>query len=189
MLPTDMALKTDPKFKVWALKYAKDEALFFQDFKQAFEKLLALGCPKQCDVHVKSRRSEKNANDEFAEFAMHGSVKRAQELYQKGDVSVNHREESSGRTALHKSAFWGHVAMTEYLVRIGSNLGAKDFDGDTALHDAARFGHADVVNVLIRAGSQVSERNEKGETPSDLARSNGHYEVSVALDRQMRSKL
>ena len=79
-------------------RYAKDENLFFQDFKNAFEKLLALGCPKQCDVHVKSRRADKSANDEFAEFAMHGSVKRAQELYEKGDVSVNHREASSGRT-------------------------------------------------------------------------------------------
>jgi catalase (peroxidase I) len=32
MLPTDMALKTDPAFRVFAQRYADDEQLFFKDF-------------------------------------------------------------------------------------------------------------------------------------------------------------
>jgi catalase (peroxidase I) len=43
MLPTDLALIQDPKFKVWVEKYAEDEALFFKDFAAAFSKLLELG--------------------------------------------------------------------------------------------------------------------------------------------------
>lgn len=43
MLPTDMALITDPEFKKWVEAYAKDEKLFFEDFSKAFAKLLALG--------------------------------------------------------------------------------------------------------------------------------------------------
>merc|ERR1712072_269887 len=36
MLPTDMCLRTDPKFKVFAEKYAKSEPAFFADFADAF---------------------------------------------------------------------------------------------------------------------------------------------------------
>lgn len=43
MLPTDMALLSDPDFATWANKYAEDKDLFFQDFAKVFAKLLELG--------------------------------------------------------------------------------------------------------------------------------------------------
>lgn len=43
MLPTDMALLSDPKFRPWVEKYAKDKDLFFKDFAKVFSKLLELG--------------------------------------------------------------------------------------------------------------------------------------------------
>ncbi|KAJ1635053.1 heme peroxidase [Pavlovales sp. CCMP2436] len=43
MLPSDMALIWDPKFRPFVDKYAADEALFFKDFAKAFKKLLELG--------------------------------------------------------------------------------------------------------------------------------------------------
>jgi cytochrome c peroxidase len=43
MLPADMALVEDPKFKAYVSMYAKDEDLFFKDFSLAFSKLLELG--------------------------------------------------------------------------------------------------------------------------------------------------
>jgi len=43
MLPSDMALLSDPEFRKWVEAYAKDEKLFFDDFSKAFSKLLALG--------------------------------------------------------------------------------------------------------------------------------------------------
>lgn len=45
MLPADMALLWDRKFKKWVQTYAKDEDLFFKDFAAAFGKLLELGVP------------------------------------------------------------------------------------------------------------------------------------------------
>jgi len=45
MLPADMALIEDPKFKVWVEKYKNDEKLFFNDFSKAFQKLTELGVP------------------------------------------------------------------------------------------------------------------------------------------------
>ena len=45
MLPTDVALVTDKKFKQWVDKYAADEALFFKDFSVVVLKLFELGVP------------------------------------------------------------------------------------------------------------------------------------------------
>ena len=47
MLPTDMALVWDKRFKPHVAAYAADEELFFRDFAAAFGKLLALGVPGQ----------------------------------------------------------------------------------------------------------------------------------------------
>ena len=46
MLPTDMALIWDSKFKPIVEEYAKDKESFYRDFSAAFSKLLELG------VHV-----------------------------------------------------------------------------------------------------------------------------------------
>jgi len=43
MLPADLALLKDEKFKEWVDKYAKDKDVFFQHFASAFSKLLELG--------------------------------------------------------------------------------------------------------------------------------------------------
>lgn len=43
MLPTDMALVRDEKFVEWVKQYAQDKELFFNDFKDAFHKLMELG--------------------------------------------------------------------------------------------------------------------------------------------------
>jgi cytochrome c peroxidase len=45
MLPADMALLWDKKFKQYVDLYAKDEETFFKDFAAAFAKLLELGVP------------------------------------------------------------------------------------------------------------------------------------------------
>jgi cytochrome c peroxidase len=43
MLPADLWLTQDPEFRKYVELYAKDEAVFFQDFAAAFRKLLELG--------------------------------------------------------------------------------------------------------------------------------------------------
>lgn len=47
MLPTDMALIQDKKFRPFVEAYAKDQEKFFADFSQAFSKLMELGCPEK----------------------------------------------------------------------------------------------------------------------------------------------
>lgn len=43
MLPTDIALITDPSFRQWVEKYAEDKDLFFDHFSKVFAKLIELG--------------------------------------------------------------------------------------------------------------------------------------------------
>lgn len=43
MLPTDVALATDPSFRSWVEKYAEDRDLFYDHFSKAFAKLIELG--------------------------------------------------------------------------------------------------------------------------------------------------
>jgi len=45
MLPTDMAMKTDPEMRKICEEYAADNEVFFRDFAPAFSKLLHLGHP------------------------------------------------------------------------------------------------------------------------------------------------
>lgn len=45
MLPTDMALIQDKKFKPWVEKYAKDNDAFFKDFSAVIVRLFELGVP------------------------------------------------------------------------------------------------------------------------------------------------
>lgn len=45
MLPGDMAIIEDKKFKEWVVKYAADNDLFFSDFSAAVSKLFELGVP------------------------------------------------------------------------------------------------------------------------------------------------
>ncbi|CAE6424889.1 unnamed protein product [Rhizoctonia solani] len=45
MLPTDMVLVQDKKFKPWVQKYADDKELFFKDFSEVVNRLFELGVP------------------------------------------------------------------------------------------------------------------------------------------------
>jgi cytochrome c peroxidase len=45
MLPADMALVQDKKFRVWVQKYAANDDLWFKDFSASLVKLFELGVP------------------------------------------------------------------------------------------------------------------------------------------------
>lgn len=52
MLPTDMALKTDPAFLPWVQRYAEDKELFFDHFAKVFAKLVELGIRRDAKGNV-----------------------------------------------------------------------------------------------------------------------------------------
>jgi len=180
MLPTDMCLVTDPKFRVFVENYAKDEALFFKDFAESFHKLLTLGVP----VATPASQSDKDQlNLAYLEAAMHGSLSVVQRLAKVCDVHCV--EKSSGRTALHKAAFWGHIQVIEFLVNeCKLNVNAVDFNGDTALHDAVRFGHKAVVEALLKAGTNTSIKNREGQCVLEVARKYNQAEMIQLLEKK-----
>ena len=165
MLPTDMALRTDPVFKRYARMYADDEKRFMNDFSAAYSKLLALNT-KPID---KGPLSKKDADSkEFREYSMHGSLEKVQNLTLTSDIHAV--EDYSGRSALHKAAFWGHTDVVDYLLEIGLNPNVQDYNGDTPLHDAARFAHEGVVRSLLGCPSvDISIVNNDQRTALDVA--------------------
>jgi len=163
MLPTDLALIEDAKFRPFVEAYAKDEALFFKDFAQDFSKLLSLGAPV---IEVPALTEQQQAGMAFREAAMHGSLSVVQKLTAAADP--HEAEAHSGRTALHKAAFWGHNLTVDYLLSINLNPNVQDNNGDTALHDAARFGHKTVVEALKKV-TDTGLKNKEGKTAQEVA--------------------
>jgi len=182
MLPTDMALIEDAAFRVHVEKYAADQELFFKDFSAAYGKLMCLGCPEQCDpsAEVSTASAKTIAGEEFREVAMHGSLGLMRRFAKTADV--HEVEPTSGRNALHKAAFWGHIEAVRYLatdLKLDPNV--QDLMGDTALHDAARFGHAEVVQILLDAGTDLHLTNSAGMTPRVLAIEYGKDDVAERI--------
>jgi len=174
MLPTDIALLSEPGTRAIVEEYARSEEAFFHDFAVAFGKLVALGCPPACQptFSPESDSAANKASAEFREHAMHGSTEHARSVA--GQADVHQREATSGRTALHKAAFWGHLEMVNYLLsecKLDPNV--RDNYGDTALHDAAKFGHTKVVKALIDAGTDKTIKNNNNQTALDVAQTHG----------------
>eukprot|EP00811_Abedinium_folium_P033922 NODE_684_length_2837_cov_16.853506.p1 GENE.NODE_684_length_2837_cov_16.853506~~NODE_684_length_2837_cov_16.853506.p1 ORF type:complete len:645 (+),score=139.47 NODE_684_length_2837_cov_16.853506:557-2491(+) len=171
MLPTDIALKTDPVFSPIAQEYADNEEVFFKDFAATFSKLLHFGCPNQ-PAELPTPTAQEQASIEFREHAMHGSTKRMQEVA--GAANAHEQEPNSGRTALHKAALWGHVQTIACLLdefKLDANV--TDFNGDTALHEAARFGHKGVIDKLLAAGADPQKTNNDGKTCAEIVEDYG----------------
>jgi catalase (peroxidase I) len=179
MLPTDIALIRDPKFREFVELYAKDQEAFFADFADSYARLLAQGtkCCPAMQMHAKGEQKRKSAK--FREAAMHGTVE-ILPLAEGADVTEG--DPGSGRTALHKAAYWGHKHSIPTLIKLGVPLNAQDSEGDTALHDASRFGHYEVVEMLINArGIDIGIKNRRGFDALGLAREHQHLEVAKLL--------
>ncbi|KAI1088271.1 heme peroxidase [Rostrohypoxylon terebratum] len=59
MLPTDMSLLSDPEFRPWVERYAKDKDLFFEHFAKVFAKLLELGIKRDASGAVVNQENKK----------------------------------------------------------------------------------------------------------------------------------
>jgi urate oxidase len=198
MLPTDIALKTDPVFSPIAREYADDQDIFFRDFAAAFSKLLhngcpnkpkagaaapsASGCPFRPSQPAVAKVDKHKAGLEFREYAMHGSTKRMEPFRHLCDV--HEAEANSGRTALHKASFWGHIETITYLLdecKLDPN--AQDLTGDTPLHDAVRFGHTPLVEKLLRSGADKRITNKEGKDATALAKEYNKSDIVRILAR------
>jgi len=167
MLPTDIALKTDPEFLKYTKAYAEDQNLFFKDFAAAFSKLIHLGTV-QPDVTMATSPEQDKKDADMREAAMHGSVDVVKALIEDG-ANPGSVEPHTGRSALHKAAFWGHIGTINYLLSTGkANPNLVDCNGDLPLHDASRFHHTECIKALTAATKDPNRANKAGKTPSEL---------------------
>ena len=151
-----------------------------------FGKLIANGCPAGGGGAGGGAGAGAGAGDKaaasahFRELCMHGSIGPVKALAASADVHAV--ESTSGRSALHKGAFWGHVETVQFLVAEQKlNVNQQDFNGDTPLHDAARFGHKAVCDILVGAGADRSITNNMGKNAQQVASDYGKAEVAAAL--------
>ena len=195
MLPTDICLIEDDKFKEYVALYAQDESTFFMDFANAFGKLISLGCPVEESTNSKASptlATNITPEMEFRDLAMHGSIEKLQALLETkgGRIDINAGEVHSRRTALHKASYFGHAHVVRFLlssssfpnVTTGIQVNVPDVYGDTPLHDAARFGHTTVVKELLaHNGTNSTMKNNAGQTPLDVATMNGKSAIVELL--------
>lgn len=59
MLPTDIALTQDAKFRMWVELYARDKDRFFEDFSKVFAKLVELGIQRGENGEITNSDNEK----------------------------------------------------------------------------------------------------------------------------------
>jgi catalase (peroxidase I) len=144
MLPTDLALIHDPIFRQHVEAYARDQNLFFNDFSIAFGKLLSLGNPNQ---PTPINREQEAKDFALRESSQHGSFDIAEAAHKSGG-NVNSVELHTGRTALHKAAFWGHEIVVKYLLANGAAKNVVDHTGALPIDDARSNGHSGVEALL-----------------------------------------
>lgn len=186
MLPTDIALTKDEEFMKYVQLYSADKETFFKDFASAFGKLIALGCPAECQPGAAPKSSMERVEDSyFRECAMHGNLIRMKEIT--GSPNPNSKEQFSLRTPLHKACYFGHSQIVEYLLECGADVNAIDVEGDTPLHDCCKLNHVECAKLLLDAGAVTSTKNKMGQSPSDLAKFLGMSEVEDLFPTKQQS--
>lgn len=180
MLPTDIALINDDSFRPHVERYAADSQVFFDEFAAAFAKLIANGSESKATEVAGGHGGNSDDSEKFMENAMHGSLEMVQKYSKTADVHCI--EANSGRTALHKAAFWGHAHIIPFLVGdCKINVNVLDANGDNALNDAVRFGHAEVVKQLLAAGSDGTLANKEGQDAQGVAAEYAQDAVAALL--------
>lgn len=88
-------------------------------------------------------------------------------------ASIDHHQDSKGRSALHQSSELQKHTMLEVLLRKGLDVNTQDQLGTTPLHLASACNDTKSMAMLLKAGAQASALNVKGESPLFVAVSRG----------------
>ncbi|CAH8556894.1 unnamed protein product [Schistosoma turkestanicum] len=101
-----------------------------------------------------------------------------------GAVQLNEllsAKDQDGYTALHRSAYGGHVEVLQCLIKYGANVNNRTEDGWTPLHSAAFWNKLACVQILIAAGADLNALTNSGQTALHLAVSNNQGPETLYL--------
>ena len=90
--------------------------------------------------------------------------------------SINEKD-SQEKTALHRAAQGGHLAIARLLLSKGANVNAKDNKKEIPLHTAARYGHMELIRLLLENGADINAKNNEKETVLHSAAWSKHKEA------------
>jgi ankyrin repeat protein len=96
-----------------------------------------------------------------------------------GDVDVNCRDPSSGRSPLSHVARRGLLDMAALLLEKGADVAQMDREGRAPLSYAAEMGHLDMVALLLEKGADIEQRDKDGRGPLSYAM--GHPDMVTLL--------
>jgi glycerophosphodiester phosphodiesterase len=108
------------------------------------------------------------------------------EMLVKSGVDINWKD-STGETALHVAARFGHHECAEVIIR-GTDAQKADLEvGEnsyawTPLHVAAVDGHLSVAKLLVDAGAEVNRPDSDGWTAKEHAALRGHMSLAKLLE-------
>ncbi len=86
-------------------------------------------------------------------------------------------DQQNGYSLLHKAAQTNRKTIVEYLIALGLNVDANDFEKNTPLHFACQLGHLSVANILLDHHALLLERNKQGQTPLHKAVEYGQLDL------------
>jgi uncharacterized protein len=119
----------------------------------------------------------------LASYFGHGDV--ARRLVRRGADVMSVSRNAMAAQPLHSAAAGRNLVATEYLLKHGAAVNARQAGGWTALHTAAANGDVAIVGMLRNAGARQIAADD-GTKPADLARKNGHDAVVSRLqDRKL----
>lgn len=99
-------------------------------------------------------------------------------------ASVVNEKNSMGRTALMKTAMYGHPDIAELLLEKGADVHATDDDSRTALTWAAGRGRKNMVEFLLQNGAVLDHKDNEGKTVLiSAARHSDRDMVALLLDQ------
>lgn len=123
-------------------------------------------------------------------IAAKSNFQRIVQLLVDAGVDINWQD-SSGETALHIAARFGHSECAQILIegndeqKADLELVEKNFNW-TALHIAAVDGHLPVAKLLVEAGADVDKLDSSGWTAKEHAALRGHIAIAQLLKANSR---
>jgi ankyrin repeat protein len=91
-----------------------------------------------------------------------------------------------GRNALYFAAKARNSVLTDFFIRLGTDVDAADSLGDTPLNITAQNSDSDTARILVNAGANIHHKGSSGETPALIAIRDGNDAYLRAISSDIK---